>query len=265
MLLDIKYFLNNQTKENRGMWISRFYKIYDDYIKTNGKEILLSQKGFYLITYYETDFSKESDVLKFMLNNNDKFKTYLKDPKILSYFWVSRQNRYIETLAKKGQIEYKEQLERIKGDLSEPYKFIGKPGIDTYELLKKKADALYFLYSKKDESTYISLMQEYFDTLKDLITKVDYNKAIDELFVYNKAKVSKSSYKACILWINTAMQLKGLDNVDLARYYISMGQCYQGLKNNSKAKECYSKASIMAIKAGDKRLQMIARELSKSL
>jgi len=269
MLLDIKYFLSNVPKDNREMWISRFFSIYNDYVKTNGKEILLSQNGFYLINFYENDLSKESDVLKFMLKHTDKYKTLLENPINLSYFRVNRENNYIEHLAKNGQVEHKKQLERIKGDLSEAYQEAYKSsryvGIDLYNLLKMRADAFYYLYSKKDESMYIELKQKYFDTLKDLIIKNDYSEAIDNLFAYNNGKLARSSYKSCILWIKDALKLKDLKDSDIAHYNINMGECYQGLKDKVKAKECYTEASIMAVRAGDKRLQMIAREFSKKL
>lgn len=265
MLLDVAYFLGNIPQEQKMMWNTRFQKAYKSYVKNNGKEVLISDAGFNLIAIYEKFNTDESDMIKLLLKNYNSFKKVMKIPQNIDMYLVSWHTSYMTDLAKKGKLEYKKELERIKGDLAEVYKFIKRKGMDTYSLMKNNIEALYLLFSKKDEEKYISMKKEYLKLLGDDVQVNDYKSIIDNLFAFKKGEMSDVSYKTCIGWLKQAVGSKTINPSLKLRYLISIGQIYEGLKEKKEAISFYQKASAMAVQLGDKRMQQITYRLMEAL
>ncbi|MFR5656683.1 MAG: hypothetical protein ACLUDU_01190 [Butyricimonas faecihominis] len=60
-----------------------------------------------------------------------------------------------------GDLEYKQQIARIKGDLKSVFDSVKTKSFSVEYLMTAKADAFYALYAQKDQAKYVRLQKEF--------------------------------------------------------------------------------------------------------
>ena len=81
---------------------------------------MINEKDFQILTLYHQQASKEDEVFDFVAANYDKFTQVVKKEEVSGYL-MSLNNSYIIQLCKKGDLGYKDRLDRVNKDLKPVY------------------------------------------------------------------------------------------------------------------------------------------------
>ena len=76
-------------------------------------------------------------------------------------FFASYQDRLVQSMAMDGDLEYKQQIARIKGDLKSVFDSVKTKSFSVEYLMTAKADAFYALYAQKDQAKYVRLTKDF--------------------------------------------------------------------------------------------------------
>ena len=177
---------------------------------------------------------------------------------MLSYPWM-------EELAKKGDMSYREELERVRGDLKVVYDSIMNfGGMDTYSGLKLLFDAEYYLYNKKDVEKYRSYMEKYFAGLGEGIRPQDYIGALESLYEVLGEKITPEVARQGISWLNEALKSKLQPEMQM-RCLLMLGDCYKASGSKEDAKKCYDQAYVISLQFNNPGLSAAVQEYVKKL
>lgn len=256
LLHDAFYFLYYLPVKERSLWEQKLMKIYEEYVKKKPLEGMVNAKDFFLLTSYDIP-SKENREFDFLVANADRFREVVDGQKVISYL-INTNNDLIQKLAREGDLGYEKCLERIKGDMAELYKNLKGPG-DVYTLLKMDADALYLLYGKKDQNAYVAKRGEYFKGLGEALGVEDLLRAVQELSMTTKGKITQNAADCCLAWLDV-IDVAGVEPEMKVNLLIVRADCYLSCKDNVKAKGCLNEAYLLAMQAGITGLQQYIKQ-----
>lgn len=263
-LLNAPNDIRKITKEESAKWKARVMSTYTSYIKAKPMEQLLNMEDFIIITTFNDQVSKNNPVFKFICDNYTKYKELFDGNIFPVRYIITCHSNLITTLAKKADLDYLKELERINGDLKGVYSELGiNSDFDLYTVRKHSADAAYIIYGKKDVSKYIELVDNYFQQIGDAVSAADYETAAVDMFSAFEGKLPVAGVTQCSLWLTRALEYQ-LSEQKQMQYLVMLGDCYNMAENTSKARESYNKAYIFAMQLKDQRAQaMIKMNLQK--
>ena len=239
-------------------WQFRVEKVIKHYLAQKPRENMINREDANLIMMYCSQPQKKNEPVEFMIQHLEEFQRILPVYTLVSFF-ASYQDRLVQSMAMDGDLEYKQQIARIKGDLKSVFDSVKTKSFSVEYLMTAKADAFYALYAQKDQAKYVRLQKEFFDKMGDLASPSDYQRAVVALMDAVANKLTEESATAALSWLDKLLS----GNSDMAtrvRYLIMAGDCYQVLENNEKAKSCYNEAYMLSFQTGDINLQVRLRE-----
>ena len=207
---------------------------------------------------------KKDEVFEFVLSRFDDYARVI-DRNEVSNFLFMLSYPWMEELAKKGDMSYREELERVRGDLKVVYDSIMNfGGMDTYSGLKPLFDAEYYLYNKKDVEKYRSYMEKYFAGLGEGIRPQDYIGALESLYEVLGEKITPEVARQGISWLNEALKSKLQPEMQM-RCLLMLGDCYKASGSKEDAKKCYDQAYVISLQFNNPGLSAAVQEYVKKL
>lgn len=100
--------------------------------------------------------AEKDEPVEFMIQHLEEFQRILPVYTLVSFF-ASYQDRLVQSMAMDGDLEYKQQIARIKGDLKSVFDSVKTKSFSVEYLMTAKADAFYALYAQKDQAKYVRL------------------------------------------------------------------------------------------------------------
>ena len=185
-----------------------------------------------------------------------------------AYYVVENNDAQIEALAKAGDAQYKELVEKVGTTYQKSYAVVSTESISPAERTAIYADALYQLYKNKDTKTYIQAMSSLLQRLGKEATPGDYGKAAQDLYYAAGNQLTADQHRQAIAWVEHALASEQVV-MNRVNYLVMLGDSYRQLKDFGKAREQYNLANIESLRMAEMEMvqamvqQTIARKLAE--
>ena len=132
-------FINTQQGYEREKWSTRIEAIFDEYLQTKTIANMANPDDFILLTMFHGKKTKNDPIFDALVANYPLYAEKVGKAQVNKYL-VGLFNSYIISLCREGKAEYKQELERVNGDLKIIYGNIpfGKP--TSFEAISLLAD-----------------------------------------------------------------------------------------------------------------------------
>lgn len=257
LLLDAPSFVGRVDTEEQEKWIARVDVVFSKYVKEKPIEECVNTNDFTIFAMYNAPIKKGNQIFEFLISNYQEYKKAFDSSAPAQYIIPTHCNMMLE-MAKSGDVDYLKELERLHGDMKGIYVEISHPKLNIYDIQKNQLDAIYVIYNNKDLETYIELKESHFALLDDMVDANDYERAAVDLFTAMQGKLSKPAFIKCADWLIKAKSFN-IKEPKKAQYLCMLADCYLGMDNKMKAKECYNEAFILAMQIGDQRMQVMIK------
>ncbi len=240
LLLQAPRFLAAQEGMNAEKWVVRVGKLYSSYIKAKKGKSLINKQDYIIISSLTGDDEAEKEeIIKFLNDNLDEWKKAVGNA--VCYYIVEKNDAKMEALAKEGNLDYKQFLEKIKGEFKNAYEVLAYQTITPYEKASKYYDALYSIYNEKDVDKYMSLMTKYFEKLGKDATPNDYGKAAQDLYYAAGDKLKAKDHEKAIAWVEVALK-ENTDIMNRINYLVMIGDSHREMKKYDMSEKYYNQA-----------------------
>lgn len=242
-------FLSAQDGMDAEKWVVRIRKLYREYIEAKlGPDLINTQDYIIITTLGGDDKDLQKKVVESINANLPAWREKMGDAP--AYFVIEYNDGVMEELAKKGDVSYKECLEKIKGEYADAYAVMPRSDVSPYDRSAKYYDALFALYSNKDADNFVSMMTDYFQMLGADVKPADYGKSAQDLYQAVGDKLKPRHHEKAVSWLTEA--LKG-DNplTDRINYLVMIGDSYKAMKAYDKAQAQYNQAFAEALQMQD--------------
>lgn len=263
ILLDAPYFMPTLEGMQRDKWMKRIQDLSKVYFETRKPEEMINRRDFNILTLFHDKMDKEDTVINYVIAHYSDFFQAVDTLSVANYLMAMHSNAVIE-LARKGDKDYSLFLQRMVGDLLPIYK-LQFPDPQAYcAMYGKIADANYAIYSERSFPNYIGKMDEFLQ-LHGNPQAQDYAMIVETLFNATKGQLSKDAFTKTIEWLEKALAGKVELEMQVGMV-MTIGDCYVGLENTEKAKECYNEAYMLVLKSQNQNFvaqiqQMIKQKL----
>lgn len=258
LLLEALDFFATREGYEREKWSSRITNLFPDYLKNKKLENMINETDFMLLTLYHSQTSKQDSVFDFVAANFEKFTQVARKEDIAAYL-MGMNNGYIIQLCKKGDLSYKNRLERVNGDLKEAYAEIAFGSLTVLDAITLLADATYYLY-RHDEQKFFDNMDKYLAGKGEQADLGDYTQPLEDLSVAFHGKLSQAAYRKSLDWITKALE-KEMSPELRTRLLVMMGQCFQNTDKVEQAKQCYNQAYLVSAGIENKRQMLRMQQM----
>ena len=247
------YSLGLTCRADAEKWQDRVEKLFQTYWNAKPREEMINEKDFGIIVLYCQKWEEKNDPVEFVIKHYEEYAKIIPAQMLISYL-ASYVNTLVNNLAMAGDLEYKQVLARLQGDLKPIFDVVQTKSLPVEYLMTAKADALYTLFREKDQEKYIQLQRDYLEKMGDLAGKEDYQNAAMNLLVKMQNKLTRESATQALLWLDKLISFP-MEVSEKAVFVASMGDCYLTLENKQKAKECFNQAFMMSLQSQDPQLQ----------
>ena len=259
ILLGMPVFSSRLTNRSElEKWQVRVENLFKDYWKNKPHEQMLNKEDLNIIMLYNQKPEKNSEPIEFLIQN---FETCcsIVTPQVMLTYVAAYENSLINQLAKSGDINYKKELARLRGDLKSIFELVQTKSLSVEYLMTAKADALYALHREKDQLKYIELQREFLSKMGDYAGVEEYKNAVLTLMLTVGKKLKPEAAQQSLVWLDKALsfEVSVLQKVILVG---AMGDCYLAINNQDKAKECFNQAYLLSLQLNDLRLQNSIRQ-----
>ena len=264
MLLDAPDYIARLSGQEHDKWAYRIERLYADYRKQRDLKDCVTANDLKIFALYHTEMSKKDEVFEFVLSHIGDYAQVV-DKNEVSEFLFSLNFLWIQELARKGDMSYQKELERVRGDMKEIYdSMLNFGGMDTYSGLRLLFDAEYYLYNKKDVDKYCAYMEKYFAGLGQSAKSEDYVSALETLYEVLNEKLTPEVAKQGIKWLKEALKSK-LQPETQMRCLLMLGDCYMASGSKTEAKKCYDQAYMVSLQFNNPGLSAAVQEYLKKL
>lgn len=247
ILLEAPDFLaQQQPGSNYDRWSLRIERLYADYRKKKTLGDMMNPTDFAILMTYHPEADKNDEVLNYIMKNYDSVVRGVGQDAVYRYVFTLN-TLLIQNLARKGDLDYQKQLERLKGDMKPVYdSLMNFNGKDVYTGMKYLYDGEYHIYSKKDVDTYFGMMDQYFSMLGEAASFGDYRTAINAVYESLEGKLTPKICTKFISWITLALQGE-VPSGDQMEMLIMAGDCYKIMLDKENARKCYNQAYMLSL------------------
>lgn len=233
---------NNMEKEK---WIVRINRLFREYTERKMGPALINATDYTIITTFHQPDKPGDKIMEFI---NAHVGEYLeKVGQGPAYYVIEYNDRITGELARNGKMEYKKYLERAGGDMKEAYGVLPKRTVSPLESNTLYYDAEYELFYKKDAPRYIQLMEEYFKTLGEAVSAMNYGGASQKIYQATGGKVSDEVIRKAMEWTLLALQFTDIPVLDKLNYLVMLGDSHKSLKEYEQARKYYNQAYMEAM------------------
>ena len=264
MLLDAPDFLARLSGQDYDKWEFRVERLYADYDKQKSLEQRVNREDFKVFTLYHPEAVKNDRVLNHVAAHYGDYVREVEPMEVSGYlfelsFMLTRE------LARKGDMDYLKELERVKGDLKPVYdSLMNFAGMDAYTGLKMLFEAEYYLYNKKDVDRYCRDMDTYFARLGEGVGYRDYLGAVDALYEALGEKLTIEVAKHGAVWLQNALKFPVKPDEQM-RGLIMLGDCFKTTGEKEKAKKSYEQAYVVSLQFNNPALSASVQDYVKKL
>ena len=253
MLLRAPGFMRSQTGYNQEKWGIRIEAAFSEYVKNKKLENMINESDFTILSMYHMEKKKTDPIFDFIVKNYKAFSEVTKKENVQNYI-ISLNNAYLIELCRNGKQEYKQELERVNGDLKEIYEGIPFGDLTAYEAVAYMADGYFYLF-RRDMPNFFANIDKYFTGAKSVLSVNDYTQPIEDLFNLYQGVLPEDANPKVVLWLNNILELE-MDVQLRVRLMMMMGECLLKMGDTTKAKQSYNQAFLLS--AGIENPQMKA-------
>lgn len=272
LLMEAPMFILTQKGYNRQKWGTRIENLFQEYWKNKKLENMVNATDFYILTQYHPQMEKVDPIFDFVLEHHARFVDSTESnmgKDLVTGFLINLNNSYIIQLCRKGDLDYKERLKRVNGDMKKIYSLFSFGSLSVVDAITLLADATYNLYRHNDE-LFFENMNKYFAGKGEQVTLDDYTQALESLAAAYGEQMSEKAYGKSIAWISNALEIKdGMTPELRTRLLIMLGQCFQKTGNQVKAKQSLNQAFLASAeienKMRGKQLQEMIQQMLQGL
>lgn len=246
------------------LWQKRAFELFGEYLTARGLADMVTAEDFRVLVLYQQELERGDSVLNFVNAHVKEYERVVENPQMVWEYIISRQNSLVNALAIAGDTAYRQEIERVEGDMAYVYSQIKSPNLTVREALQLQADGNYALYAEKDEAKYLDMQDAYFERLGDRVSFADYQNAITVLVKARNGRLKDSSCERCIDWLVKAAQINLQPREQLDRLCL-LGSCYHDLEELENAKGCFNQAFVLAMQLNDQQAQMQIRAMLNQL
>lgn len=264
LLIEGPAFIATQQGYNQQKWGTRISSLFPEYLKNKGIKNMANKADFLILTMYHRTTSKEDPIFDHVAQNYQKFAQEIGKVEVAQYL-VSMNNGYIIQLCKKGDINYKQRLDRVNGDLKDVYSEFSFGKLSVLDAISLLADATYSLY-RRNENTFFEKMDAYFAGKGDKTDFNDYTQPLQDIAGVYEGKLSENAYRKCITWIAKALTFENVGASNRTRLLMMMGDCLKNTGDKVKAKQSYNQAFIVSAEIENKmEMKQLQQGIQQSL
>ncbi len=246
-------------------WLLRVERIYSEYRKRKPLAEWMNPEDFRILATYHTEPSKDDEVFEYVASNYALIVGKVGAEAVDAFLFMHNME-LTQQLAEKGDMDYLNRLERIKGDLKPAYDaMLAKSSMDSYTCMKYLSDAAYTIYNRKNVADYVALMDEYLAKLGDTAVAGDYSSAIQVLYDALYGKLTAEASRKGVEWITKALQFNEIGPAERMELLIMNGDCYKMLGDRENATQCYKQAYALSLQFENPNLGMMIMNMIENL
>ncbi len=255
-------FISTQQGYEREKWTTRIETIFDEYLRTKTIANMANPNDFILLTMFYNKKAKIDPIFDALVSNYSLYVENVGEAKINRYL-VSLFNSYIISLCREGKTEYKQELERINGDLKIIYGNIPFGKLTAFEAINLLADGYYNLF-RKNTDVFFEKMNQYFEGAESVTTANNYTKPVEDLFSIYQGKIPETAYSKVIPWLEKAITFSQMSSQVRTRVLYILGDCYKETDNAIKAKQYFNQAFVTSASIEDKTMMLRLQQMIQS-
>lgn len=243
LLIEAPMFIQGIDGYERDKWSVRIETLFEDYVKSRGLKNMISEVDLAIIRTFHGETSKDDQILEHLIKNFDEYCKVANRQDVSEYI-IGLNNSYIIQMCKRGNMEYKNRLQRIEGDMQNIYSGVSFGKLTVGEAVSLLANGTFYLYKQKDNKQYFETMDKYLKGLDTDVTVNDYSSALEDLYVAYQGVLPEECYTKSIEWIGMALELSMSESVRV-KMLVMLSDCYVGLSNRDKAKQSLNQAFLV--------------------
>ena len=168
LLLQAPVFIGTQEGYNREKWVVRIESLFDEYVNSKKLENMANEEDFSLLVMFHAKKAKNDFIFDGLVANYEQYVEKVGKSEVDNYI-ITLFNGYIISLCREGKAEYKQELERLNGDLNAVYGSIPFGKLSAFEAINLLADGYYNL-NRKNTDVFFEKMNQYFDGADTVLT-----------------------------------------------------------------------------------------------
>ena len=261
LLLQAPAFISMQEGYNREKWITRIEALFDAYVadKTLDK---MNPKDFTILVMFHQQKDKNDSIFDALVKHYQGYVEQVGKAEVDRYI-ISLYNGYIISLCRNGKAEYKQELERLNGDLKQIYGGIPFGELTAFDAVNFLADGYYNLY-RKNLDVFFENMNKYFQGASSTLTVNNYTGPIEDLFSLYQGNIPEDAYPKVIPWLEKALAFPRMSVQLRSRVLCLLGDCLKQTGDRVKAKQCYNQAFIVSAEIENKQLMVQIQKMIQS-
>ena len=187
LLLQAPVFIGTQEGYNREKWVVRIESLFDEYVNSKKLENMANEEDFSLLVMFHAKKAKNDFIFDGLVANYEQYVEKVGKSEVDNYI-ITLFNGYIISLCREGKAEYKQELERLNGDLNAVYGSIPFGKLSAFEAINLLADGYYNL-NRKNTDVFFEKMNQYFDGADTVLTVNNYTMPVEDLFTLYQGRL----------------------------------------------------------------------------
>ena len=226
------------------------------------QELLLQAPDFTILVMFHQQKDKNDSIFDALVKHYQGYVEQVGKAEVDRYI-ISLYNGYIISLCRNGKAEYKQELERLNGDLKQIYGGIPFGELTAFDAVNFLADGYYNLY-RKNLDVFFENMNKYFQGASSTLTVNNYTGPIEDLFSLYQGNIPEDAYPKVIPWLEKALAFPRMSVQLRSRVLCLLGDCLKQTGDRVKAKQCYNQAFIVSAEIENKQLMVQIQKMIQS-
>lgn len=262
LLLQAPMFIPSQEGYNREKWVLRIESVFNDYLKSKGIEQMARPDDFTLLLMFHSQKEKNDPIFEGVVKHYPAFVEQVGKSEVDRYI-VSLFNSYIISLCREGKIEYKQELERLNGDLKPVYENIPFGKLTAFEAINLLADGYYNLY-RKNSDLFFDNINQYFEGAEGALTVNNYTGPIEDLFSLYQGQLPENAYSQVIPWLEKVLNFTTLSPQLRTRILCILGDSLKEIGDSAKSRQCFNQAFLVSAEIEHEQLRQQLQQMIQS-
>lgn len=262
LLTEAPAFFSTLQGYERQKWGIRIETLFEEYLAAKTVEHMDNPEDFMLLVMFHPQKEKNDPIFDALIRHYPAYVANVGKAEVDRYI-IGLFNSYIISLCRNGKSEYKQELERLNGDLGVVYGEIPFGKLTAFEAINLLADGYYNLY-RKNTDLFFDKMNQYFDGAGEVATANNYTMPVEDLFSLYQGKIPENAYPKVIPWLEKSLEFPQMSTQLRARVLCLLGECYKEMGNLEKAKQCFNQAFLVSAEVEDKVAMVKLQQMIKN-
>lgn len=241
LLTQAPRFLTTQDGMDAEKWVVRVRKLYKSYLERKQADgSIINKKDYIIIGALGGNSPEETaQMIEYINAHLSQWIAAVGEP--AAYYVIEKNDERMLDLVKRGDLKYKEYLEKIRTDYKQAYDVIQLKSTTPYQKSVDYYDALYAIYKDKDVPAYLERMKRYLAALGEDANGTDYASAAQSLYYAAASKLRPEDHRQAIAWLEKAIPGEPVV-MNKINYLVMAGDSYKELKDYASARKYYNQA-----------------------